>query len=92
MSEALVVAQVEEQLLDLGLKRAAALLPACVEWAAGGGEDAFGGGARHGGHSPADERILRYDAEARKRFASSLPRRATRQAPAGLYAAQDSDL
>ncbi len=35
MSEALVVAQVEEQLLDLGLKRAAAVLPACVEWAAG---------------------------------------------------------
>ncbi|WP_206832723.1 IS21-like element helper ATPase IstB [Alicyclobacillus fructus] len=35
MSEALVVAQVEEQLLDLGLKRAAAVLSACVEWAAG---------------------------------------------------------
>ncbi|SIT09387.1 P-loop NTPase family protein [Alicyclobacillus vulcanalis] len=35
MSEALLVAQVEEQLLDLGLKRAAAVLPACVEWAAG---------------------------------------------------------
>ncbi|SFV10121.1 IS21-like element helper ATPase IstB [Alicyclobacillus macrosporangiidus] len=35
MSEALVLAKAEEQLLELGLKRAAAVLPACVEWAAG---------------------------------------------------------
>lgn len=31
MNEALVLAKAEEQLLELGLKRAAAVLPACVE-------------------------------------------------------------
>jgi DNA replication protein DnaC len=35
MSEALVLAKAAEPLLELGLKRAAAVLPACVEWAAG---------------------------------------------------------